>query len=93
MRLKEFFEFINKTEYTGDIIVRLKYKYDWEGEYTYENVILFSNFGDSDCDLYERYRDGEWNTDWCEGQQDVFVVGFVAVKNIEKDLIRFMEVL
>lgn len=65
------------TEYriSGDILVLLKYKFDYEDEYTYEwELLLFE---------HERFM---WENDWCEGQTDVEVLqcGYVSdIKRIE----------
>lgn len=56
-----------------DYIVCLKYKYDYEKEYTIQNELL----------LIDENADYVWLNDWNEGQTDVEVLGYIAVSNVE----------
>ena len=71
MTLEEFLEKL-KTEKITDYIVRLKYKYNFEKEYTYSNELLLINHG----------IDYEWNNDWIEGQTDIEVLEYIAVDDV-----------
>jgi len=71
MTLDELFEKL-ETEVYDDFLVRLKYKYDWEEQYDYSNVMLCA---DGQGDWY-------WSWDWNEGQTDVTVIGYVAIEDI-----------
>lgn len=52
-------------------IVALRYKYDFETEYTDDRVILEVK---DDCFC--------WDYDWCEGQTDVIVDGIISVRDV-----------
>jgi len=54
------------------LLVRLKMKYAWEKEYTYSNEIL-----DFEIDHYV------WLNDWDEGQDEVYIVGFIPIADVE----------
>ena len=57
-----------------DYLVKLKYKYDHEKEYSFENRIL----------IYEAENDDWcWDTDWNEGQTDCTVVWMIPTQDIE----------
>lgn len=56
-----------------DLIVTLKYKYDWETDYIIENQFLEY---DGNVDNYI------WLHDWDEGQTDVTVLGFIPVSEV-----------
>ena len=74
MKLKKFFEMLDKdSHYRTDYIVRLKYKYDWEKEYTIENEYLEYD-SNNDCWV--------WLNDWNEGQTDVEVLGYIDIDDI-----------
>lgn len=72
MTLEKFFEKLYSQETRDDYLVRLKFKYDWEDEYEEHNEFLETCNGD--------YM---WLNDWCEGQTDVEVIGYIAVPDIE----------
>ena len=61
------------SHYRTDYIVRLKYKYDWEKEYTIENEYLEYD-SNNDCWV--------WLNDWNEGQTDVEVLGYIDIDDI-----------
>ena len=71
MSLDEFFNLI-KDECT-DYIVKLAYKYDWEKGYTISNELLEWDYS---------MNDYIWEHDWDEGQDDVFVLGFIKVSDV-----------
>ena len=71
MTLEKLFETLEDATYC-EYIVRLKYKYDWETEYTYSNELILDN----------GRGDWYWQNDWDEGQTDVEVVGFMAVDDV-----------
>lgn len=56
-----------------DLIVTIKYKYDWETDYIIENQLLEY---DGNVDNYI------WLHDWDEGQTDVTVLGFIPVSEV-----------
>lgn len=73
MTIDEMFnELENKVRDT--YIVTLKYKYDFEENYTIENQILEY---DSVDDSYA------WINDWFEGQTDVEVLGYMLLGNVD----------
>ena len=72
MTLQQFDELLD-TLPLEDYVVRLKYKYTCEEEYTYSNELLLVNsaFG------------YEWNNDWHEGQEDVEVLGWLRIDEVK----------
>ena len=73
MTLDEFFGKLYNDMIHEDLIVRLKYKYDHEDEWTYSNEIL---------EYFGNYGDYGWLNDWNEGQQDVEVLGYIPVDKV-----------
>lgn len=75
MKLNEFFEMLDAEDFLRtDYIVCLKYKYDWEKEYTIENEYL----------QYDgNHDDWVWLHDWNEGQTDVEVLGYIDIDELE----------
>ena len=73
MKLKEFFDAIEKEEYRTDYIVKLRYKYSWEKEYTVENEYL---------EYDGNYDQWVWLHDWDEGQEDVDVLGYISIDDV-----------
>ena len=71
MTLDKFFEIADIGK--GDYIVKLKYKHDYESEYTYSNEVVSYEI-DSDSWI--------WLNDWCEGETDVEVMAYVAIDEI-----------
>lgn len=60
------------------LIVEIKYKYDHETEWTIDNEILEPYMGHGDGD------DGWiWLNDWDEGQQQQYVLGWIALSDLE----------
>ena len=75
MTLDELFKILNKpTTIHQDYIVKLKYRYSFEERYTIENQILEY---DGSKDEYV------WLDDWNEGQDDVEVLGYIAVQDVQ----------
>lgn len=77
MDIKEFFKYLE----TKDIetqIVYLRYKYSWEDTWTYSNEIL-----EVDTSVDGFYI---WNSDWNEGQEDIEILGCIAVSDVEVPL-------
>ena len=74
MTIDEFNKYLQALPCIEDQIVYLRYKYDWEHEWTYSNEILEVDF---DADGYYC-----WFNDWNEGQQDVEILGCIAVSDI-----------
>lgn len=74
MTIEEFYkELENKT--IEDYIVTLKYKYDFEEEYTITNEIL-----EVEIDKYPHHY--VWFNDWNEGQTDVEILGYIPVREV-----------
>ena len=66
---------IYKNYCPGDLIVRMGIKYVEETGYDYDNYLLYqSDFG---CDHVL------WQDDWCEGQRDIDLIGFIPVDEVE----------
>lgn len=78
MNSKELFKAIEqdcwKRECYDDYLVRVRYKYKWETEWTYGNEYLEFNGNDFDW---------VWLKDWNEGQEDVEFLGFIAVDDVD----------
>ena len=69
----EFDKWLEKQTYE-DRIVRIKYRYDFEENWTYQNVLLTcSDRG---------YPDYEWGIDWYEGQSDVEIIGCLSIAEV-----------
>lgn len=78
MTLDELFEILNKpTTVHQDYIIKLMYKYSFETKYTIENQILEY---DPNANLSGDYI---WLNDWHEGQDDVKVLGYIAVRDVQ----------
>ena len=69
-------------EVGGCYLVALKYKYDFEKEYTYDTDVATFHFG-----YDRRYIDGQWNTcvDWDEGQQYLHVTHWMPLPEPPKE--------
>lgn len=75
MTLDELFEILNKpTTIHQDYIVKLMYKYSFETKYTIENQILEYDGSENEY---------VWLDDWNEGQDDVKVLGYIAVQDVQ----------
>ena len=79
MSINEFAKYLE----TKDIetqIVYLRYKYSWEDTWTYSNEILKV---DMRVDVDNFYT---WISDWNEGQEDIEILGCIAVSDVEVPL-------
>lgn len=76
MNLDDFFKFLYKLP-VDDYVVRLKLKYDHEKDYQYTNELLIYDGSDYEGSIYH------WDNDWDEGQQEVEVIGYISVSEIE----------
>lgn len=74
MKLNQFFEMLDAYDFLRtDYVVRLRYKYDWEKNYTTSNEYL----------QYDSRDEWVWLNDWNEGQTDVEVLGYIALDEVE----------
>ena len=64
-----------ETQPIEDKLVYLKYKYSHEEEWTFSNEIL-----EVDMSVDGYYV---WSNDWDEGQQDVEILGCIAISDID----------
>ena len=75
MKLNAFIEMLDSDDFLRtDYIVRLKYKYDWEKDYTISNEYLEYNGNDDNW---------IWLNDWNEGQTDVEVIGYIDIDDVK----------
>ena len=74
MKLDEFWKEI-QTKPIEAYIVTLKYKHDFETNYTVENQIL-------EVEMSKYPNHYVWLSDWDEGQTDVEVVSYIAVSDV-----------
>lgn len=77
MSIEEFAKYL-KTKDIETQIVYLRYKYSWEDTWIYSNQIL-----EVDMNVDGFYI---WQSDWNEGQEDVEVLGCIAVDDVEVPL-------
>lgn len=75
MKVDDFFKLLAKLP-VDDYVIRLKLKYDHEKYYSYTNELLIYDGSDYEGSIYH------WDNDWDEGQQDVQVIGYIAVSQI-----------
>ena len=66
-------DFTDELGYMDDLIVRIRYKYDADKEYTYSNELLLFN---------SETLSHEWWNDWDEGQQDIELVAVIPIDHI-----------
>ena len=66
-------DFTDELGYMDDLIVRIRYKYDTDKEYTYRNELLLFN---------SETLSHEWWNDWDEGQQDIELVAVIPLDHI-----------
>lgn len=64
------------TDIVDVLIVKIKYKYDHETEWTIDNEIMEPCIGYSG-DVWT------WLNDWDEGQQQQYVLGWIALSDLE----------
>lgn len=74
MNLERFEEWLRQAHPIAPLIVKINYKYDFESQYTESNEILFWDFHTGDY---------VWDNDWNEGQQDIIIVGYVEIEDVE----------
>ncbi len=74
MTLEEFDAWLREQPY-DNMIVYLKYKYSNERDWTYSKEILLL---DSTVPYFY-----VWENDWYEGQQNIEVLGCIAVSDVE----------
>ena len=83
LSLDEFFDLI-VTMPCQDYIVKIRYKYDWEKDWTVENQLLeYYPNQNSNVPIHYDYC---WLNDWFEGQQWVEVMGFMPFDEVEVPL-------
>lgn len=74
MTLKEFEEAIDKEPVIRDYLVKIKLKYKNEPTYRYINELLLVT--PTSCTY-------EWANDWFEGEEDVRIVDYKAIEDIQ----------
>ena len=72
MTLDEFYEEIKKYP-IEDYIVSIRYKYNWEKEYRQTNELY----------LVQDDLSHAWHSDWREGEEEITIIGFIAVRDVE----------
>lgn len=72
MNRERFFEWLRSQNRTGEMIVKINYKYDFEKKYTEENEHM--EWDGTDI---------IWLNDWDEGQEDVIIIGYTWVDEVE----------
>lgn len=77
MKIDIFFKLLD-TLPVDDYIVRIKLKYDNETDYRYTNELLLYEGSDYEGSIYI------WNNDWNEGEQDVEVIGYIPVSEVDR---------
>ena len=80
MTIDEFYKAIEKEVYE-DYIVCIKMKYTHEKEYYITNELYLFDGGQV------KY---EWQNDWWEGQQEVEVLGYIAVSDVEIEKVQII---
>lgn len=72
MTENDFYKYLKDKEIRDDYIVSLRYKYSWEDDWNYSNEFL---------EYYE--EDYIWLNDWDEGYDEVEVLGYVSIADVE----------
>ena len=72
MSLNDFYKFLEDKEIEY-YIVKLRYKYSWEPYWNYSNEILE---WEPELKVYE------WCYDWNEGYDDIEVLGYIAIADV-----------
>lgn len=72
MTLSQFDSFLKHMTHAETMIVRLRYKYSYDTEWTTVNEIL-------------EYENGDyiWNNDWNEGQEDIEILGYEYLSKLD----------
>ena len=78
MTLDEFKKFAYLNDFYGEYLVKLRYKHDYETEYTESSQIVTIDFYGFDKFL--------WLYDWCEGETDVSVLGYIKISDMENTI-------
>ena len=78
MSINDFYDFMQNNN-LFEVVVRLRYKYSYENNYTYSNEYLCYHFD---------HNTFEWLNDWYEGQTDAEILGYIDVEKIT-DFIEF----
>ena len=74
MGIEEFKKYLESLDTVETQIVHIKYKYSWEENWTYCNEVL-----EVDMNVDGYYV---WASDWYEGQDDVEILGCIALSDI-----------
>lgn len=77
--IEKFYEMLDDYQTYGKyfletIIVKLKYKYDHDKEWTIDNVVM-----EFDASKFEYC----WMNDWDEGQQYKYVIGWIPLSDVD----------
>lgn len=71
--LQAFYKTVYEKYHFDDLLVFMRYKYDFETEWNYSNQLF----------LFESDDIGHvWQRDWDEGQQDVEILAFMRIDDI-----------
>lgn len=71
--LQAFYKTVYEKYYFDDLLVFMRYKYDFETEWDYSKQLF----------LFEGDDIGHvWQNDWDEGQQDVEILGFMKIDDV-----------
>ena len=73
----EFEKIVDEKYYADDLLVLMRYKYNWESEDEWQyskELYLFT--------CYKGHCQHAWLHDWDEGQQDVEILGFMKIDNV-----------
>lgn len=65
---------VYKDYFPGDLIVRMGIKDIEDFAYDYDNYLLYKS------EIGEHYD--TWHDDWCEGQRDIDLIGFIPVDDV-----------
>lgn len=75
MTLEEFNDYLKTLPYIEAQVVYMRYKYSWQNEWEYSNELL-----NVDMNVSGYYV---WDNDWHEGQEDVEILGCIALSDIK----------
>ena len=84
LTVSDFCEMLDTFEIPGvdaiDVmIVKIKYKYSHETEWTIDNEIIMPEFGYTDYECHS----WAWLNDWDEGQQEQYVLGWMLLSDVD----------
>lgn len=80
MTREEFNKWLYSLTDLDDMLIFLRYKYNWELEYTYSIEYLYVDF-----DSPSKFT---WLNDWNEGQKDVIFIGFIKISDIPTNIFK-----